>query len=49
MALAYSPDSSIDSTRLAFLAAAVVLFAMLGSLPGRIRPGRNLTHRHVHA
>ena len=29
MALAYSPDTSIDSTRLAFLAAAVVLFAML--------------------
>ena len=29
MALAYSPDTSIDSTRLAFLAGAVVLFAML--------------------
>lgn len=29
MALAYSPDTSIDPTRLAFLAAAVVLFAML--------------------
>ncbi|MFE4500295.1 CbtB domain-containing protein [Rhodococcus sp. NPDC056743] len=29
MALAYSPDSSIDSTRLAFFAAAVLLFAML--------------------
>jgi len=29
MALAYSPDTSIDSTRLAFLAVAVVLFAML--------------------
>ena len=29
MALAYSPDTSIDSTRLAVLAAAVVLFAML--------------------
>ena len=29
MTLAYSPDTSIDSTRLAFLAAAVVLFAML--------------------
>ncbi|NMM86016.1 hypothetical protein B2J88_16850 [Rhodococcus sp. SRB_17] len=29
MALAYSPDTSIDSTRLAFIAAAIVVLAML--------------------
>ncbi|MGC0362163.1 hypothetical protein ABH922_000147 [Rhodococcus sp. 27YEA15] len=29
MALAYSPDSSIDSARLAWIAAAVVLLSML--------------------
>lgn len=29
MALAYSPDASIDSTRLAYIAAAIVLLAVL--------------------